>query len=106
MFDRAEFTQFCANLQIDSKEFGTIPLRFLGTQTYLLDEIISGLDAGIHEFDVLKARQLGITTACLALDLYWLFKHEGLRGTLVTHDEETREECRANLTLYMATLPI
>jgi hypothetical protein len=106
MFDRAEFKQFCSTLQIDSKEFGTVPLRFLGTQTYLIDQVIEGLDEGIHEFDVLKARQLGISTACWALDLYWLFKHSGLRGTLVTHDEETREECRANLTSYMASLPI
>lgn len=105
MFDRAEFNRFCNALKIDSKEFGTIPLRLLGTQTYLLDEIIKGLDEGIRDFYVLKARQLGISTVCWALDLYWLFKHPGLRGTLVTHDEETREECRANITAYMDSLP-
>lgn len=105
MFDRAEFRRFCASLKIDSKEFGTVPLRLLGTQIYLLDEIISGLENGIRDFYVLKARQLGISTFCWALDLYWLFKHPGLRGTLVTHDEETREECRANITSYMESLP-
>ena len=105
MFDRAEFNRFCSSLKIDSKEFGTVPLRLLGTQTYMLDEIIKGLDEGIREFYILKARQLGISTVCWALDLYWLFKHPGLRGTLVTHNEETREECRANITAYMDSLP-
>lgn len=105
MFDRAEFSRFCKALRIDSKEFGTVPLTLLGTQTYLLDEIIKGLDEGIRDFYVLKARQLGISTVCWALDLYWLFKHPGLRGTLVTHDEETREEARANVTSYMDSLP-
>jgi hypothetical protein len=105
MFNRAEYNRFCASLKIDSKEFGTIPLRHLGTQTYLIDEIEEGLSRGIHDFYVLKARQLGISTECWALDLYWLFKHVGLRGTLVTHDDETREECRANITSYMDSLP-
>ncbi len=105
IFNRAEFDRFCANLQIDSKEFGTVPLRLLGTQKYLIDEIASGLEAGIHDFHVLKARQLGISTIGWALDLYWLFKYKGLRGTLVTHDDETREECRANITSYYESLP-
>lgn len=105
MFDRAEYERFCSTLMIDSKEFGTIPLRHLGTQIYLIDEIVEGLSRGIHEFDVLKARQLGISTECWALDLYWLFKYDGLRGTMVTHDDETREEGRANLTSFMDSLP-
>jgi terminase large subunit-like protein len=105
MFDRAEYNRFCSFLRIDSKEFGTVPLRHLGTQLYLLDEIEEGLSRGIHDFVVLKARQLGISTESWALDLYWMFKHPGLRGTLVTHDEETREESRANLSSYLDSLP-
>lgn len=105
ILDRAEFLRFCHSLKIDSKEFGTVPLRLLGTQIYLLDEIAKGLEVGIHDFYVLKARQLGISTVGWALDLYWLFKTKGLRGTLVTHDEETREECRANITSYYDSLP-
>jgi hypothetical protein len=105
MFDRAEYDRFCSTLMIDSKEFGTIPLRHLGTQTYLIDEIVEGLDRGIHEFDVLKARALGVSTECWALDLYWIFKHPGLRGTLVTHNDETREESRANIASFMDSLP-
>lgn len=107
MFDRKEYDRFASHLKIDSKEFGTVPLRrvHLGTQKYFIDEIEEGLNRGIRKFLVLKARQLGISTESWALDLYWLFKHPGLRGTLVTHDEETREECRANITSYMDSLP-
>ena len=106
MFDRAEFNRFCSNLKIDSKEFGTIPLRLLGTQIYAIDQIEAGLKEDIHDFYFLKARQLGISTVFWALDLYWLFKHPGLRGTLVTHDDDTREDCRANITGYLESLPI
>ena len=105
MFDRAEFNRFCSNLKIDSKEFGTVPLRLLGTQIYALDEMERGLKEDIHDFYYLKARQLGISTLFWALDLYWIFTHRGLRGTLVTHDDETREEARANITGYMESLP-
>ena len=105
MFNRDEYNRFCATLKIDSKEFGTIPLRHLGTQLYLIDEIEEGLRRGVHDFYVLKARQLGISTEIWALDLYWLFKHAGLRGTLITHDDDTREEARANIASYMNSLP-
>jgi len=107
MFNRTKYEKFASLLRIDSKEFGNVPLRqrYLGTQKYFIDEIQDGLEHGIHKFIVLKARQLGISTESWALDLFWQFEHRGLRGTLVTHDEETREECRANLTSYMDSLP-
>lgn len=106
IFDRSEFTRFCRKLEIDSKEFGTINLKLLGSQKYFLDEVIGGIQRGIHEFFCLKSRQLGISTVCWSLDLYWLFKHRGLRGTLITHDDDTREESRANLTAYIESLPV
>jgi hypothetical protein len=77
----------------------------LGTQKYLIEEIAKGLEEGCHYFVVLKGRQVGITTITLALDLFWLFKNSGMSGSLVTHDEETRDMFKSTLTMYMEGLP-
>ncbi len=106
-FDLGEFHRFCEALEIESKEFGLITLgsRFLGTQRYFFEEVFRGLNEGVHEFVVLKGRQLGISTACLALDLYWAFKFDGMQCTLATDTEENRESFRTTLTMYMDSLP-
>ena len=79
--------------------------NLLGTQTYVMDEIATGLDEGIHFFVILKGRQLGITTISLALDLYWHYINAGLNGTLVTDTEENRDMFRGTLGAYMDGLP-
>ena len=88
-FNVDNFWEFCATLQIDTKEFGPIRLtqdRITGTQRYFIEQVADGLKNGIHTFVVLKGRQVMITTITLALDLYWLFKYSGMSGYLVTHD--------------------
>jgi len=107
-FPLTKFYQFCASLPIDSKEKGAVKLtqkNMLGTQRYALTEIVKGLEEGIHFFDILKARQLGITTVTLALDLYWHFAHPGMQGTLAVDSEENREMMRSTLQMYYAGLP-
>ena len=79
--------------------------NLLGTQTYVMNEIATGLDNDIHFFVILKGRQLGITTISLALDLYWHFIHNGLQGTLTTDTEENRDMFRSTLSMYMEGLP-
>jgi hypothetical protein len=97
--------RFCAHLSIPSKEKGLTPLRLWGTQRYFLDKVCEGVESGIHFFYVLKARQEGITTINLALDLYWLFTHPGMQGTLVTEKTETLTENRSLLDGFYASLP-
>ena len=105
-FNLQQFYTFCSQLKIETKEKGLRKLdRMLGTQTYVMDEIASGLEEDIHFFVILKGRQLGITTISLALDLYWHFTHAGLGGTLVTDTEENRDMFRGTLSAYMEGLP-
>ena len=105
-FDLAKFYKFCAQLKIESKEEGLIPLgKPLGTQTYVMQEIAKGLENDVHFFVILKGRQLGITTISLALDLYWQFTHPGWQGTLVADTEENRDMFRSTLAMYMEGLP-
>lgn len=105
-FNLKEFYRFCSQLKIETKEQGLKKMdNLLGTQTYVMDEIASGLEEDKHFFVVLKGRQLGITTISLALDLYWHFKNPGLNGTLTTDTEENRDMFRSTLAMYMEGLP-
>jgi hypothetical protein len=105
-FNLNEFYNFCAQLKIETKEQGLKKMdNLLGTQTYVMNEIASGLEEGKHFFVILKGRQLGITTISLALDLYWHFKNPGLNGTLTTDTEENRDMFRSTLAMYMEGLP-
>ncbi|HUP07667.1 MAG TPA: hypothetical protein VMU47_10980 [Caldimonas sp.] len=104
-FSAAHFERFCSLLKIDSKEKGSVPFKWTGAQRYLVNEIERALRDNVHTFMVLKARQLGISTLCLALDLYWMFMHKGLQGALVTDTDENRESFKATLTQYHDALP-
>ena len=105
-FNLKQFYAFCSQLKIETKEQGLRRMdNLLGTQTYVMNEIATGLDEDIHFFVILKGRQLGITTISLALDLYWHFIHNGLQGTLTTDTEENRDMFRSTLAMYMEGLP-
>jgi hypothetical protein len=105
IFSVAQFERFCMHLRIDTKELGQVPFRWTGAQRYLVEEIAKGLSEGVHTFLVLKARQLGISTIALALDLYWMFLHKGLQGALVTDTDDNREGFKSTLAQYLDALP-
>lgn len=107
-FPLRNFLRFCESLKIDSKELGVIHLgkQMLGTQRYLVSEIAKGMEDGVHDFIVLKARQLGITVICLALDLYWHQRFPGMQGTLIADTDENREMFRTTLSFYLEGLDV
>lgn len=101
------FRDFIAHLSIDSKESGisTLGENLYDAQDRFLEQVCEGLDRGIRHFVCLKARQLGITTISLAMDLFWLYVHPGMQGGLVTDDEGNREKFRIILERYINSLP-
>lgn len=104
-FPKERFLKFIKELKIQSRDIGLAPLELLGSQIYVLDEICSGLEEGITTFVILKARQLGMSTFMLALDLFWAFEHSGMLGVMATHDEGSRDQFINQLRLYIDTLP-
>lgn len=106
-FPVTEFRAFLCALKVDSKELGVIRLgdNLLGTQEWVLRKIVEGLEDGKHDFVTLKCRQAGISTISLALDLFWLFKHKGMTGMLVVHEDSARDQFRTTLELYYSSLP-
>lgn len=105
-FDLGHFWRFCRQINVNTKELGTIKLaQPFGTQRWFMHQVAAGLDADIHNFTVLKCRQIGLSTISLALDLYWVFKHPGLDGSLVVQDEQALNAFRTQLTEYYRQLP-
>lgn len=101
------FLEFIEHLSIDSKETGVTRLgdHLYGAQMRFLEEVCSGLDDGIRHFTVLKARQLGISTIGLALDLFWLLVHPGTQGALITDTDGNSRRFNIILRRYIESVP-
>lgn len=99
--------KFLKVLKVQTKDFGlqTLHDNLLGTQLYVLDEIEKGLAEGVSTFCILKARQLGLSTLWLAIDLFWAFEHPGLSGCIATHADTNRDQIRAIVDVFLAHLP-
>lgn len=106
------FREFIENIRITSKDIkididdptsGT--LKPFGSQLMALEQICAGLDRGIRFFVILKARQLGLTTIMLAIDLFWMIMHPGLQGALVVDEESNAEKNRLLLEYMIENLP-
>ena len=74
-------------------------------QHYFLEQICDGLDKGIHDFKCLKARQLGISTIALAMDVFWLSVHPKIQGALVTDTDSNRDKFRILIEQFIDSLP-
>lgn len=104
-FPLERFMKFVDVLRVQTKDYGLVPLKLLGSQKYVLHRIIEGVNAGITTFIILKARQLGISTLFLALDLFWAFEYPGILGSFITHDEGARDQFRNQIDVFLTTLP-
>ncbi len=104
------FEDFVADIRIQSKEElsteeGGVKLELWESQRRFLREVGTGIDRGIHSFICLKSRQLGITTVSLAIDVFWLAMHPGIKGCLVTDDEAKKEANRQIIVSYVNSFP-
>lgn len=104
-FPRERFLKFLSKLRVQSKDYGLVPFKLLGSQIYMLDELCKGLSEGITTFYFLKARQLGASTFFLALDLFWAFEHKGILGVFITHREDSRDDFRSAIEVFFAETP-
>lgn len=106
-FDLDHFQRFLNALRIATKEEGVIRLgaHLLGSQRMFLVHLRRALAEDVHEIVWLKARQLGASTLCNALDLYYPSLHPGLSGALVVHDEPARDQFRSTIEMYRDGLP-
>lgn len=104
-FPTDKFLKFLSHLKVQSKDYGLVPFRLLGSQRYVLDQIVEGLARGITTFVILKNRQAGISTLLLALDMFWAFEHKGMLGVFILHEETARDDFRAAVEVFFAETP-
>ena len=78
------FYAFCDLVTINSKDLGAVQLGdvLYRGQKEVIGEILDGLCEDIHWVDLLKSRQLGMSTVLRALSVFWIGYHDGLGGGL------------------------
>jgi hypothetical protein len=101
----AQWERFSRSVRIPSRDEGLVAFRPFGTQTYLIREILTGLEQGVREFLILKPRQVGASTVLMIFTLFWMLKHAGLQGALVTETDKTKEYLRGSFAKIAETLP-
>lgn len=57
----AQFLHFCEAPRIPSKDLANRLCPLWGSQRYAIEEIFYGFSIGVHDFVLLKARQLGLS---------------------------------------------
>ena len=100
------FLEFLKVVTIPSKELKEPgPIIPYEAQYRFLRELDAGLSEDQHLFVILKARQLGMSTIMLILDVFWLYMHPGLQGGLVADTDENRIQFRETITQVLENLP-
>lgn len=104
------FMRFIGFIRIRSKEVSSVDqrgskLQLWNSQKIFLQKLCNGLDNGIRMFYCLKARQLGVTTISLVIDVFWMAMHPGIIGCLVTDTDSNREANRDLIKSYVESFP-
>ena len=98
--------EFLPRIKITSKDMmEPSPMTLYQSQDFALTKIEEGLKNGVHDHKFLKARQLGITTAFLPLDIFWLYTNPGLQGALILDSGDNKETMRETITQMLESLP-
>lgn len=85
--DFVRFCNWCENIKVKTKDYGIIPFS-PNRWTLLQWMIVEALFSDAETVMVLKPRQAGGTTICLAYDLYKAFTIQNLQGVIAGADYE------------------
>ena len=100
------FIVFISKVKVPSKEMiEPGPISLYGAQWRFLIELDEGLASGQHSFVNLKARQLGMSTLLLLLDIFWCYMNPGLQGAIIADTSDNREIFRSTITGMLESLP-
>ena len=101
------FYAFCDSVTINSKDLGAVQLGdvLYRGQKEVIGEILDGLCEDIHWVDLLKSRQLGMSTVLRALSVFWIGYHDGLKGYSIIDTAEHKEEGRLEILGMLEGLP-
>jgi hypothetical protein len=97
--------QLLSAVEIDTKEHGRAHVQPWMSQRLVLDTVADGLDNDVHEFVVLKCRQVAITTVCSVVELFWALANPGVQGAIIADRTDNLERLRRIFAALLETLP-
>ena len=92
-------------VEIDTKEEGRTHVEPWLSQRLVIDAVAKGLNEGVHEFVVLKCRQVAITTVCSVIELFWALANPGVQGAIIADRTDNLERLRRIFAALLETLP-
>jgi hypothetical protein len=92
-------------VQIDTKESGRTHVRPWMSQRMVIDGVCAGLNEDVHEFVVLKCRQVAATTVCSVIELFWALANPGIQGAIIADRTDNLERLRHIFAALLETLP-
>jgi hypothetical protein len=97
---RTGFEDFLDRVTIDSKDTGggtNLGENIYTSQKRFYDAAWDALSRDVHDVKCLKARQLGISTACRPLVTFWMGVHDGLQGAMIFDTDAHKETARRDI---------
>ena len=93
------------SVEVDTKELGRCRVDPWLSQRIVVDAVAKGLQEGVHEFVVLKCRQVAITTVCSVIELFWALANAGVQGAIIADRTDNLERLRRIFAALLETLP-
>lgn len=93
------------SVEVDTKERGRCHVDPWPSQRLVIDSVAKGLNEGVHEFVVLKCRQVAITTVCSVIELFWALANPGVQGAIIADRTDNLERLRRIFAALLETLP-
>jgi hypothetical protein len=94
-----------SSVEIDTKELGRTHVEPWLSQRLIIDGVAKGLSEGVHEFAVLKCRQVAATTTCSVIELFWALANPGVQGAIIADRTDNLERLRRIFAALLETLP-
>lgn len=93
------------SVEIDTKELGRCRVDPWPSQRMVIDAVAKGLQEGVHEFCILKSRQMAITTVASVIELFWALANPGVQGAIIADRTDNLERLRRIFSALLETLP-
>ena len=97
--------ELLTSVELDTKEQGRCRVEPWPSQRLVIDAVAKGLSEGVHEFVVLKCRQVAITTVCSVVELFWALANAGVQGAIIADRTDNLERLRRIFASLLETLP-
>src|SRR5215467_3976806 len=97
--------ELLGSVEIDTKEAGRTHVTPWPSQRMIIDMVAKGLQEDVHEFVILKARQMAATTTCSVIELFWALANDGTQGAIIADRTDNLERLRRIFANLLETLP-